>query len=93
MNQLQSFTAVVTGGIAGIGLACAQALLAAGADALLINGRDAARAKDARNSLTAEFPHARVLCATGDIGRAADAGRVMAAAQLCLTCAQPAAGA
>jgi 2-hydroxycyclohexanecarboxyl-CoA dehydrogenase len=80
VNQLQSFTAVVTGGTAGIGFACAQALLAAGVDAILINGRDAARAKDSQNSLAAEFPHARVLCAAGDMGRSADAARVMAVA-------------
>jgi len=80
MNQLQGLTAVVTGGTTGIGLACAQALLAAGAEAVLVNGRDAARADAARKSLASQFPQARVLCAAGDMGRAEDAARVMAAA-------------
>lgn len=81
MNVLQGLAAVVTGGTTGIGLACADALLAAGAEAVLVNGRDAGRAEEARQSLQARYPHARLLCAAGDMGKAADAAQVMAAAR------------
>lgn len=80
MTHLQGLAAVVTGGSTGIGLACAHALLAAGADAVLLNGRDAARLEGARAQLQSSFSNARVLCSAGDMGRAPDAARVMAAA-------------
>jgi 2-hydroxycyclohexanecarboxyl-CoA dehydrogenase len=71
---------VVTGGTAGIGRASAQALLAAGAAGVLINGRDLRRAEDARADLQARYPAARVAVATGDVAQADAAQHVMAEA-------------
>ena len=67
--MLSGTIAVITGGTAGIGRACAEALLAAGAEAVLINGRDRARAEGARAQIQARFPAAKVAIATGDVGR------------------------
>jgi 3-hydroxybutyrate dehydrogenase len=39
MGVLEGYTVVVTGGTAGIGRSCAEAMLAAGAEAVVINGR------------------------------------------------------
>ena len=72
--------AVITGGTAGIGRACAEALLAAGADGVLINGRDAGRAERARAAIQARFPAARVVVALGDVAKAEVAEAVMAEA-------------
>jgi 2-hydroxycyclohexanecarboxyl-CoA dehydrogenase len=78
--MLNGLTAVVTGGTAGIGRACAEALLAAGANAVLINGRDRERAEHARTEIQSRFPAARVAFATGDVAQAESASAVMAAA-------------
>lgn len=75
--MLSAQVAVVTGGTAGIGLASAHALLAAGLRALVVNGRDPANARRARDELQAAFPGARVLAVPGDMSRPADAARVM----------------
>ena len=40
MRPLQGKTVLITGGTAGIGKACAKAMLAAGAEAVVINGRE-----------------------------------------------------
>jgi NAD(P)-dependent dehydrogenase (short-subunit alcohol dehydrogenase family) len=56
---LQGFTAVVTGGSSGIGLASAQLFLAAGA-AVAICGRDADRLQGAEADLRRQFPAARL---------------------------------
>lgn len=72
--------AVITGGTAGIGRACAEALLAAGARGVLINGRDAGRAECARVDIQAQFPRARVAVALGDVSKAEVAEAVMAQA-------------
>jgi 2-hydroxycyclohexanecarboxyl-CoA dehydrogenase len=72
--------AVITGGTAGIGRACAEGLLAAGAGGVLINGRDAARAERARAEIQARFPQARVAVALGDVAKPEVAEAVMAAA-------------
>ena len=79
-SVLNGLTAVITGGTAGIGRACAEALLAAGASAVLINGRDPARAEAARAQIQARFAHAKVFVATGDVARPQAASEVMAAA-------------
>jgi NAD(P)-dependent dehydrogenase (short-subunit alcohol dehydrogenase family) len=77
---LTGTAAVVTGSSTGIGLACARALLAAGAEGLLVNGRDPGRAEEARAGLQRVFPNARLAVAAGDMGHAEDAVRVMATA-------------
>lgn len=78
--MLDDLMAVVTGGTAGIGRACAEALLAAGARGVLINGRDLRRAENARAEIQARFPRARVVVATGDVASAQAAETVMAEA-------------
>lgn len=78
--MLNGSMAVITGGTAGIGRACAEALLAAGADGVLINGRDAGRAERARVAIQAHFPSARVVVALGDVAKAEVAETVMAEA-------------
>ena len=78
--MLNGSMAVITGGTAGIGRACAEALLAAGADGVLINGRDAGRAEHARVAIQAHFPSARVDVALGDVAKAEVAEAVMAEA-------------
>jgi NAD(P)-dependent dehydrogenase (short-subunit alcohol dehydrogenase family) len=78
--MLNGSTVVVTGGTSGIGRACAEALLAAGAGAVLINGRDRARADAARAAIQARFPEAKVAVAIGDMARPGDAEAVMAEA-------------
>ena len=78
--MLNGAMAVITGGTAGIGRACAEGLLDAGAGGVLINGRDAARAERARVEIQARFPQARVAVAVGDVGRPEVAEAVMAAA-------------
>jgi 2-hydroxycyclohexanecarboxyl-CoA dehydrogenase len=78
--MLNGLTAVITGGTAGIGRACAEALLTAGADAVLINGRDRRRAEGARADIQSRFPNAMVAIATGDVARPEAASAVMAEA-------------
>jgi len=77
---LNGSTAVVTGGTAGIGRACAEALLTAGASAVLINGRNPQRAESARAEIQALFPGAKVAVALGDLARPEVARAVMAQA-------------
>lgn len=79
--MLDGLTAVVTGGTAGIGRACAEALLAAGASAVLINGRDRQRAEDARAAIQSRFPAAGVVVAIGDVALPEAASFVMAEAK------------
>lgn len=71
---------LITGGTAGVGKACAEAVLAAGAEAIVINGRNPQRAESARAALTARFPEARVAVAMGDMAQVADAQRVIGTA-------------
>lgn len=78
--MLNGAMAVVTGGTAGIGRACAEALLAAGAGGVLVNGRDAGRAERARMEIQSRFPAARVVVALGDVAKAEAAEAVMAEA-------------
>ncbi len=79
--MLNGLTAVVTGGTAGIGRSCAEALLAAGASAVLINGRDAGRAEEAQAAIQSRFPAARIEVATGDVTDSEVACAVMARAK------------
>jgi gluconate 5-dehydrogenase len=78
--MLNGVAAVVTGGTSGIGRACAEDLLAAGAAAVLLNGRDRARAEAARGEVQARFRHAQVAVAIGDVAEAEAAGFVMSEA-------------
>jgi 2-hydroxycyclohexanecarboxyl-CoA dehydrogenase len=78
--MLSGLMAVITGGTAGIGRACAEAFLSAGAGGVLINGRDAARAERARAEIQACFPEARVVVALGDVAKVDAARAVMAEA-------------
>jgi NAD(P)-dependent dehydrogenase (short-subunit alcohol dehydrogenase family) len=57
--DLRGFTAVVTGGSSGIGLATAELFLQAGA-AVAICGRDTKRLQSAEQGLRARFPEARL---------------------------------
>lgn len=79
--MLNGMTAVITGGTAGIGRACAEALLDAGAGAVLINGRNAERAEQARAEIQSRFPTTRVLVAIGDVAHHEAALAVMAEAK------------
>ena len=79
-KTFEGTTVVVTGGTAGIGRACAQAMLAAGAEAVVINGRSRDRGERAIAELSARFPHARIALALGDMAKVADAQSVIAVA-------------
>jgi len=78
--MLNGLAAVVTGGTAGIGRASAEALLAAGARAVLVNGRDQKRAERAQAEIQSRFPAARVAIAVGDVAQPEAACAVMAEA-------------
>jgi NAD(P)-dependent dehydrogenase (short-subunit alcohol dehydrogenase family) len=78
VSKLRPIVAVVTGGTAGIGHACAKAMLAAGAAGVLLNGRNAERADLARAELQSAFPHARIVVSLGDAAQPAVAERIMA---------------
>jgi 2-hydroxycyclohexanecarboxyl-CoA dehydrogenase len=80
LSTLNGLTAVVTGGTAGIGRACAEALLAAGAGAVLVNGRHRGRAERAQAEIQSRFPAARVAIAIGDVAQPQAACAVMAEA-------------
>jgi len=60
LYQLQDITAIVTGGSSGIGLACVELLLEAGA-AVAFCGRDEDRLRSAEDQLRERFPQARLL--------------------------------
>ena len=79
MRPLQGKTVLITGGTAGIGKACAEAMLTAGAEAVAINGRSRDRGERAVSALTDRFPEARIALALGDMAQVADAEAVVAA--------------
>jgi 2-hydroxycyclohexanecarboxyl-CoA dehydrogenase len=79
MNQLEGKTALITGGTAGIGKACAEAMLAAGAEAVVINGRSRVRGEHALATISGGFP-ARASLVLGDMAQVADAQTVVDAA-------------
>ncbi|PMY36959.1 short chain dehydrogenase [Pseudomonas sp. GW456-L14] len=60
LYQLQGRTAIVTGGSSGIGLACVELLLEAGA-AVAFCGRDGERLRSAEADLRQRFPQAQLL--------------------------------
>lgn len=75
--------AIVTGGSAGIGLACARALYEEGAN-VVIAARDAARLDQAEQSIKALAPaggHAAVVTVPADMSRAEDIQRVVETAR------------
>jgi NAD(P)-dependent dehydrogenase (short-subunit alcohol dehydrogenase family) len=76
-SALQGQVAVVTGGTGGIGLACARALLQAGAHGVVLNGRSAERSRHAQSGLRAAFPDAEVVVVLGDAARPEVAEAVM----------------
>ena len=80
MKPLQRKTVLITGGTAGIGRACAEAMLTAGAEAIVINGRGRERGERALAALTSRFPQARVALALGDMAQVARAEAVIASA-------------
>jgi 2-hydroxycyclohexanecarboxyl-CoA dehydrogenase len=80
MKPLQGKTVLITGGTAGIGKACAEAVLAAGAEAVVVNGRRRERGEGAIAVLAARFPDARIALALGDMAQVADAQAVVSAA-------------
>lgn len=80
MGVLAGKTVVVAGGTSGIGRACAEAMLAAGAEAVVINGRSAERGEQARAEIALRFPKARVGLALGDMAQVTGAQSVMSAA-------------
>jgi NAD(P)-dependent dehydrogenase (short-subunit alcohol dehydrogenase family) len=74
-NQI---TAVITGGTAGLGRACAEALLEAGATGILLNGRNAARAEATQAALQHRFPGATIALSIGDAAQPHIAEKIMA---------------
>jgi NAD(P)-dependent dehydrogenase (short-subunit alcohol dehydrogenase family) len=65
-STLNNTVAVVTGGSSGIGLACVELFLAAGA-AVAFCGRDTERLEKARAELLVKFPGAQLLAAPCDV--------------------------
>jgi 2-hydroxycyclohexanecarboxyl-CoA dehydrogenase len=80
MKPLQGKTVLITGGTAGIGKACAEAMLEAGAEAAVINGRSRERGERARAALASRFPNAQIVLALGDMAQLADTQAVVATA-------------
>ena len=66
LYPLQGRTAIVTGGSSGIGLACVELLLEAGASVAFC-GRDAERLRRAENDLRQRFPQGRLLAQVCDV--------------------------
>ncbi|MBK5400901.1 SDR family oxidoreductase [Pseudomonas sp. TH39(2020)] len=86
LYQLHDSTAIVTGGSSGIGLACVELLLEAGA-AVAFCGRDENRLRSAEAELRQRFPEARLLAHVCNV---LDADSVKAFAAASLTALGPA---
>ena len=65
--ELNNKTAIVTGSTAGIGLAIASGLAAAGAQ-VIVTGRTQQRVDDAITTLSKDIPHAKVSGIAADLG-------------------------
>jgi len=76
--RLDTRHAIVTGSTAGIGLAIASGLAAAGAH-VCITGRTQARVDDAIAAITRQVPGARLTGVAGDLGTAEGAQQLLAA--------------
>ncbi|MDF3982671.1 SDR family NAD(P)-dependent oxidoreductase [Luteibacter sahnii] len=76
--DLSTRRAIVTGSTAGIGLAIAKGLAAAGAS-IVITGRTQARVDDAIAQLRAEVPQARLTGVAADLGTAEGGAALIAA--------------
>ncbi|MEO0618515.1 MAG: SDR family oxidoreductase [Pseudomonadota bacterium] len=70
-RPLANKTCLVMGSTAGIGRAIAQAFLHAGAEGVMLNGRDEQRGIDARETLQTAFPDQPVHLALGDVSAGA----------------------
>jgi NAD(P)-dependent dehydrogenase (short-subunit alcohol dehydrogenase family) len=79
-KPLQGKTVLITGGTAGVGKACAQTMLAAGAEAVVINGRNRERGERAIAALAALFPETRIALALGDMAHVGEAQAVVSTA-------------
>ncbi|QZI70809.1 SDR family oxidoreductase [Pseudomonas protegens] len=66
LYQLRGRTAIVTGGSSGIGLACVELLLQAGAKVAFC-GRDPGRLQAAQHNLLQRFPEAQLLARVCDV--------------------------
>ncbi len=80
LYPLQGSTAIVTGGSSGIGLACVELLLEAGA-AVAFCGRNEQRLRNAERQLRERFPAGRLLARPCDVLDAASV-QAFAAASL-----------
>lgn len=65
--------ALIAGGTSGVGMACAHQLLTNGVRRLTIVGRDGDRARRAAETLSQEYPLARVRAEVADVGTVAGA--------------------
>ena len=83
LYQLQGRTAIVTGGSSGIGLACVELLLEAGA-AVAFCGRDGERLQKAEAGLRQRFPEARLLAGVCDVLDAESVGAFASTSQATL---------
>src|SRR5690242_15177788 len=74
-------TAIITGGSAGIGLACAKVFYSEGVS-VLIAGRDAGRLAEAEKTIRASLPEsenrgAKIIAVQADMSQAADIERIV----------------
>ena len=76
-GRVQGRTALVTGGVRGIGAAVCRALAAGGASVAAGSYRQAEEAQKFLASMTADFPDCRISVHEGNIGSAEDCRRVV----------------
>ncbi len=78
-RELSESAALICGGTAGIGRACAHALLSNGVPSVAINGRSHERADATKNVLQGASPNADIRAFCGDMTKPEDADRVASA--------------